>query len=103
MDVPCDASDYDLFSACSKICLGNRAKATFLRYNWLEGESSAVVAHELFKLAFRKKLSVRDALTNGNRMRGLQRMSTERQMDQFISIWMMIQRVTLTNEPDVTI
>lgn len=59
-----------------------------------------MIAPALYRLAFRKKLTVRVALNSGTWMRGLQRMSSVRELDQFITLWTRIQEVTLTNEPD---
>jgi hypothetical protein len=54
----------------------------------------------LVQAAFSKKLTVRVALNNRAWMPGLQRMSNERELDQFIELWTPIQAVTLTNAAD---
>jgi hypothetical protein len=54
----------------------------------------------LFKLATRKHLSVKDALSNVCWMMDLQRINTEEQMDRFIELWSKIQLVNLSDARD---
>jgi hypothetical protein len=58
------------------------------------------VAPDLPRLAFRKKLSVKAALANGAWMRGLQRLTTVAELNQFVLLWERIQSIQLTNEAD---
>jgi hypothetical protein len=100
MATPCDQSNKDLFAACTTISLGNREVAKFWSDKWLSGQAPRQLAPLLFALAARKNLTVKEVLTNGRWMRGLQRINTETQLDQFVSLWSLIQTVTLTDDRD---
>jgi hypothetical protein len=58
----------------------------FRRDAWLNGNTPALIAPDLFKLSFSKKLTVRVALNIGAWMPELQRMSNERELDKFIEL-----------------
>lgn len=91
--VPCDRMDKALFDACTSITLGNGQISRFWHDRWLAGESPRDIAPDIFKLAWRKNLTVSEALTEGRWMRGAQRMSAENQIHQFISLWEKVQTV----------
>ena len=55
---------------------------------------------ELYQLARFKKMSVREALHNGRWMLGLQRMTTEGQLNQFVRLWEELQSIQLTDSKD---
>lgn len=55
---------------------------------------------ELYHLARFKKISVREAIHNGRWMQGLQRMTTEVQLNQFVRLWEEIQSIQLTDRKD---
>lgn len=98
--IPCDQTDRQLLSACTKITLGDGQRASFWKDRWLQGMAPSSMAPGQFALARRKNLSVKDAL-NGNRwMKGLQRINNELLIDQFIQLWELIQPLILTNLPD---
>ena len=83
---PCDAVDRNLFQACTEISIGNGCTAKFWHDCWLEGQAPAHIAPLLVPLAYRKNLTVRDALLNNKWMRGLKRISSEEQLDQFVEL-----------------
>jgi hypothetical protein len=64
-----------------------------------------MMAPHCFALASRKltffftwrKLTVKQALSNGRWMRELQRINSEEQRDQFVSLWAVLQQVNLQN------
>lgn len=58
------------------------------------------IAPEIVSLAWKKKLTVSDALDGGKWMRGIQHMSTEEQVGQFVRLWEMIQNVQLSDQED---
>lgn len=58
------------------------------------------LAPDLYKLGYRKKLTVKDAISNGRWMGGLQRMSTEAEVDHFLFLWCKIQEVQLSEMLD---
>jgi len=55
MDVPCDETDRQLFSAATKVTLGDGAKALFWRSTWLDGASPKDIAPDIFQQARRTK------------------------------------------------
>ena len=99
-ETPCSQADRDLFSACTTISVGKGDTASFWADRWLHGQAPKQIAPLCFPLATRKKLTVKEALAEGKWMRGLQRMNTEAQLDQFVMMWDMLQSVILTNETD---
>jgi hypothetical protein len=54
-------------------------------------------------LAARKKLTVREALSNGRWMRGLQNITSEEQLNQFVALSETLQQVNLQTENKDTI
>lgn len=99
-ETPCDQTDKDLFSACTKITLGDGETAKFWSDKWLDGFSPSFLAPLCFPLASRKNLTVKEALTDGRWMRGLLKISSEAQLDQFVRLWDMLQEVTLSESKD---
>jgi hypothetical protein len=99
-EVPCDAMDKHLFSACTKIELGNGEKCRFWSDRWLDGLMPQLIAPLLFPVARRKNLLVKDALTGNRWMRGLQRLSSPEQLDQFFVLWQRVQGITLSEAKD---
>jgi hypothetical protein len=96
MDVPCDAIDIELFAACTEITIGNGSIVRFWTDNWLSGAAPASIAPGLFKVAFRKKQSVKDALHMGRWMRGLNRLSTAQYLEDFVEFSGKIHRDSVT-------
>ena len=97
---PCDSSDKQLFSSCTTIQLGDGSLASFWMDRWLNGVAPAVLASEIFKLTRLKRLSVKEAMDNGRWMKGLQRMHTDAQIEQFVRLWGEVQNVMLSNNRD---
>jgi hypothetical protein len=58
------------------------------------------VAPSLMRYAWRKNASVANALRDGNRMKGLTRISMMEEVTQFVSLWTMIRQVRLSDQPD---
>ena len=56
--------DKQLFRACTRVQLGNGGTAQFWESSWLDGRAPRDIALLLYKLAWRKKLKVRDQLVN---------------------------------------
>lgn len=64
------------------------------------GKAPNDVAPSAFRLARRKNLTVKEALVDGRWMKGLQRIASTEEIDQFIHLWEMIQTVQLTTDRD---
>ena len=84
---PCDKVDKDLFQACTEITVRDGSLARFWHDSWLQGKAPRNMAPSLFPLAARKNLTVKEALGEGRWMRGLQRISSVEQLEQFVELW----------------
>lgn len=100
MATPCGQADKDLFAACTTITIGNGETAKFWADSWLNGQAPMKMAPLLFKLAARKNLSVSEALLNGRWMKGLQKITTEAQLDELVDLWTCLQSVSLSDGMD---
>jgi len=58
------------------------------------------IAPGLFKLAWRKNRKVREELHDQSLTRGLWRMNTVQEMVEFVTLWDLVQQVTLTDQAD---
>jgi len=99
-NIPVNEVDKQLFRACTRVQLGNGGTAQFWESSWLDGRAPTDIAPLLYKLAWRKKLKVRDQLVNQCWTRGLWRMSTVEEMAQFVLLWDLVQGVLLSDEED---
>jgi hypothetical protein len=89
-----------LFRVCTAVAVGNGEKAKFWHSRWLNGQSPTEIAPELIKFAWRKNLTVKQALTDRRWMRGLQRITPTSEVQQFVKLWNMVHHVQLTEQPD---
>jgi hypothetical protein len=64
------------------------------------GTDSCLHCSLLPALALRKNLNVKEALSNRRWMKGLHRIQSAKQLDQFIKLWEAIQGVQLTGNTD---
>ncbi|XP_071678628.1 uncharacterized protein [Lolium perenne] len=86
--------------AWTTITVGNGEKARFWKDQWLNGQALGQLAPDVFALVRRKGLTVKEAMSNNRWMRGLQRISTQVQLDQFVELWTKIQQVRLYHAED---
>lgn len=98
--IPCDHSDKCLFSACSVISIVDGKKASFWTDRWLNGVILKDMAPDLFPWFVEKNLSVCEALYNGTWMKGLHRLNSAIQLEQFVSLWTSLQATQLLTSPD---
>lgn len=99
-DVPCGEVDKQLFRASTRVTVGNGNRARFWESAWLDGKAPRDLAPNLYKLAWRKRQSVRDDMMNGNWTRGLWRMTTAEELAEMESLLMLLSEVHLTNRED---
>jgi len=97
---PVSEVDRQLFRACTTVQIGNGNKAQFWESSWIEGRAPRDIAPLLYKLAWRKKLKVRDQLENHSWTRGLWRMSTVEEMAEFVRLWDLVQDVHFSDAED---
>jgi hypothetical protein len=100
LPLPVSSDDMLLFHACTILKLGNGAKALFWKDPWHQGIALQHSFPGLFKLAWRKNLTVKDGLTNGTWMKGLQRINSPELIDLFVSLWNSLQLITLSPDED---
>jgi len=99
-NVPCDEVDKQLFRACTRVSVGDGAKAKFWDSTWVQGRAPRDLAPNLYKLAWRKNLTVREELQNHNWTRGLWRMSSALEMAEFVMLWNLVQDTQLSMQQD---
>lgn len=63
--IPVSEVDRQLFRVCTTVWLGKGSKAQFWESSWLDGKAPRDIAPRLYKLAWRKKLKVREQLDKG--------------------------------------
>ena len=97
---PCAGSDFALFDACTKISVGDGAKTLFWKDNWLNGSAPAKMAPTIFKRSRCKSISIKEGFQEGRWMRGLSRLNSEEELQQFLSLWEVVQNVQLSSTAD---
>lgn len=100
-ETPCNEIDKHLFRLCTTVTIGNGCRAKFWESAWLQGRAPRDLAPNLYKLAWRKNLTVREELQNLNWTRGLWRMTTIDQMAELIGLWGLLLDVHLNDQEDV--
>lgn len=86
-------TELELFRTCTTISLGNGQRATFWHDRWLQGKSPKEIAPDLYRLAWRKNENVATGLTNGQWKRGLRRLSTTEEINQYFELWALVREV----------
>jgi hypothetical protein len=98
-EVPCNEVDKQLFKL-STMVIGNGSKARFWESSWLDGRAPRDIAPRLYKLAWRKSLTVAEELQDANWMRGLWRMNDVEEMVELINLWPLVKDVQLSEQKD---
>ena len=92
--------DRQLFRASTIVTVGDGNTTKFWEASWLNGRAPRDIAPSLYKLAWRKHLTVKEQLENQSWTRGLWRMSSVEEMADFVALWDLVQDVQLTTEED---
>jgi hypothetical protein len=90
----------ELFRVCTTITLGNGRSTKFWHDRWLQGKAPKEIAPPLLRFAWRKNSTVSQAMTAGRWMKGLQRISSTEEVQQFVMLWNLLRQVQLTEQPD---
>ena len=80
--------------------MGNGRTVKFWEPTWLNGQAPRDIAPRLYKLAWRKHLTVQEQMENMKWTRGLWRMTSEEEMIEFVVLWDLVESVELTPEDD---
>ncbi|CAO2206826.1 unnamed protein product [Urochloa humidicola] len=99
-DVPCNEIDRQLFRACTCVTVGNGARARFWESSWMDGRAPRDLAPNLYKLAWRKNMTVREDLENDKWTRGMWRMTTVTEMAELVTLWTFVDEVQLSDMED---
>ncbi|WVZ55170.1 hypothetical protein U9M48_005869 [Paspalum notatum var. saurae] len=97
---PCDKMDAALFRASTMVSVGNGASTSFWHDSWLDGKAPMDIAPNLYPFAWRKNKKVSEELTDLNWTRGLWRMETTQQLEEFISLWNLLEDIQLSDQED---
>jgi hypothetical protein len=89
-----------LFRACTEATLGNGHKLRFWTDGWLGWCSPKELAPTLYKMAPRKNYSVEYGLEGGTWKRGLHKITTSTQTQEFVRLWHLLAPVQLSESPD---
>jgi hypothetical protein len=90
-----------LFRTCTTVAIGNGSTAKFYHDPWLHGQAPKEIALAVFRLGWRKGLTVAQGLQGRTWMRGLRCISIGEEVLQFVNLWHIIRDVTLMNLADV--
>ncbi|WVZ83488.1 hypothetical protein U9M48_030630 [Paspalum notatum var. saurae] len=96
LDITTNSAEMELFRACTKITVGNGLRTNF----WQQGAAPKNIAPLCYTLAYRKNLKVAHAVQQNRWMRGIQRMSSEQEISQFVTLWSRLSSVQLTPMDD---
>jgi hypothetical protein len=86
MKIPNSAAKANLFRACTKILVGDGAKTKFWQDRWLEGSAPSEIVPALVKFAWRKNILVASGMDGAKWMKGLHRILTAQEFNQFINL-----------------
>jgi hypothetical protein len=100
MHIALSKSETDIFWACTSIEVRNGINTSFWHDRWLHGLRPQELAPALYNLAWRKGISVAQGCSDRKWMNGLKRITTTKEIDQFITLWTKIQTMQLTDQED---
>jgi len=98
--VPCSEVDKQFFRCSTRVTIGNGRTALFWESTWCDGMAPRDLAPHLYKLAWRKGLTVREEIENQTWTRGLWRMSNATEISEFVGLCEWVQEVVFNEEAD---
>jgi hypothetical protein len=93
-------TEESLFRAATAITLGNGKSTKFWHDRWVQGQSPKELAPKLYKLAWRKSISVADGIQDNKWTRGLQQIANTEEINQFVELWQRVCEVNLSTQED---
>jgi hypothetical protein len=92
LDVPCDKANRDLFHASTIVTIGDGRTALFWSSSWINGTAPKVIASLLYEKSKRKKITVRQAVTNNKWIDHIYPpTSSQEEIRQFIRLWEVVR------------
>nr|XP_034574493.1 uncharacterized protein LOC117838539 isoform X1 [Setaria viridis] len=99
-DAPINEVDLQLFRVSTVVTIGNGHTTQFWNSSWLDGKAPRDIAPNLYDLAWRKHKTVHEEIIEHNWTRGLWRMNSVTEMEEFLLLWDSVQNITLNDQPD---
>ena len=104
LEIPCDKVDRNLFYASTVVTVGDGNTTPFWSSNWINGSMAKSIAPLLFEKTRRKKITVRQALTNNKWIDHIYPPTSQEEVRQFVRLWDELQGVVLNEaiQDDIT-
>jgi hypothetical protein len=100
MPINASKNEKELFSAATKITIGNGKTATFWTDRWLKDQAPCSIAPDIFKISVRKSRTVHEALQNNKWLQDLRFQLSIDHLPQLLFLAQLLEEVTLSNERD---
>lgn len=100
MNISSNRNERELFSAATKITIGDGKTATFWTDRWLTDQSPCSIAPDIFKISIRKNRTVSDALQNNKWLQDLRFHLSIEHLPQLLSLAELLKQVNLTDAPE---
>ena len=95
MQLPVDEKDIALFSAATKVTIGNGRRAPFWTSCWIRGRSPASLFPSLYTHVKRKKRTVREAVFDGKLIQDIAHNLNAEILRDFVELWKLIHTLHL--------
>ena len=86
LEILCDKVDRDLFYVSSVVIVGDGNTVPFWSSNWINGSMAKSIAPLLFEKTRRKKITVRQALTNNKCIYHIYPPTSQEEVRQFVRL-----------------
>ncbi|KAK1607416.1 hypothetical protein QYE76_031089 [Lolium multiflorum] len=100
MNIASNRKERELFSAATKITIGDGKTAAFWTDRWLKDQAPCSIAPDIFKISIRKNRTVADALHNNKWLQDLRFHLSIDHLPQLLGLAERLEEVTLTGTPD---
>jgi hypothetical protein len=100
MTIPVSETEAQLFCTSTSIVVGNGQRMKFWTNRWLQGQALKDLALDLYRLAWRKNSTVQQAIRDKRWMRGLERIQTTQEIQQFVKVWQLVREVQFSSAQD---
>ena len=90
MKLPVDETDIALFTAATRVTIGDGRKASFWVSSWIKGRSPASLFPRLYRHSRRKNRSVREAVFNAKLINDIAHNLNAGILREFVELWQLI-------------